>query len=219
MTIPVGSVDFGDLNRPEPFSTEWGYDRGQPIDRLYIEEFLQTHSADVRGRVIEVGDATYTLRFGAERVSQSDVLHVKPGSPQATVIANLADADHIPSAIFDCIILTQTLHLIFDVRAAVKTLYRILAPGGVLLLTVPGISQIDHSEWNENWYWSITVQGLNRLLKEHFSESQTDVKSRGNVLAAAAFLYGLSQDDLPSLASLADDPHYPLTVLARAVKS
>ena len=66
-----------------------------------------------------------------------------PTRPEATIVADLADAAHIPADAFDCIILTQTLHLIFDVRAAVATVRRILAPGGVVLATVPGISQVD----------------------------------------------------------------------------
>ena len=71
--------------------------------------------------------------------------------------------DVLPRDAFDCIVLTQTLHLIYDMRAAVTQLYSALRPGGVLLLTAPGISQIDRNEWQKTWYWALTPQSLARL--------------------------------------------------------
>jgi len=152
----VGTVRFGDLRRLNPISRVFGFDRGTPIDRYYIEKFLARYAADIRGRVLEVGDDSYTREFGGGRVTQSDVLHVSENNPHATIVADLADAAHVPSNSFDCIVLTQTLHLIYDVRAAVSTLHRILRPGGVLLATIPGITQIDRYDWAESWYWAFT---------------------------------------------------------------
>ncbi|MGA7670628.1 MAG: glycosyltransferase, partial [Nitrolancea sp.] len=148
--VPVGDVRFGTLRRLTPVSLSFGFDRGLPIDRYYIERFLSRHVDDVRGRLLEIGDATYTRKFGGSRVDQSDVLHVHDGNPHATVVGDLATADHISSDTFDCIILTQTLHLIYELPAAVRTIQRILKPGGVVLATVPGISQISNDEWNQN---------------------------------------------------------------------
>ena len=139
---PVGSVEFGDLRRLRPISITFGWDRGLPIDRYYIDRFIERHAADIRGRVLEIGDPGYTRKYGGDKVTRSDVLHAIPGNPQATIIADLTCADHIPSDSFDCIILTQTLQFIYDFRAALKTLYRILAPGGVLLATSHGICRI-----------------------------------------------------------------------------
>ena len=121
----------------------FGYDRGRPIDRYYIEEgFLARHGDDIRGHVLEIGDASYTQEFGGDRVAVSDVLHVDEGNPQATIVADLSSADHIPSDTFDCIIFTQTLHFIYDVRSAIQTLHRILKPEGVLLATFPVSAKI-----------------------------------------------------------------------------
>ena len=74
--VPVGTVDFGHFRRLIPISKEWGFDRGLPIDRYYIERFLQRHAADIRGRVLEVGDNAYTRRFGGDRVTNSDVINL-----------------------------------------------------------------------------------------------------------------------------------------------
>jgi len=88
--------------------------------------------------VLEIGEVTYTRRFGGDRVTKSDVLHVVEGNPEATIVGDLTNADNIPSEAFDCVILTQTLHLLYDVKTALANLYRILKPGGILLVTVPG---------------------------------------------------------------------------------
>ena len=138
----VGQVDFGDLRRLAPISRKFGVDRGLPIDRFYVERFLDAHADDIRGHVLEIGEDTYTRRFGGARVMASDVLHVSADNPAATIVADLADAPQIPDDRFDAIILTQTLQLIFDPPAAIRTLHRILKPGGTLLVTVPGITPV-----------------------------------------------------------------------------
>ena len=215
---PPGAVRFGSLRRLTPISRAFGYDRGQPVDRYYIERFLAAHAADVRGGVVEVGDDAYTRRFGGDRVARSDILHVDHENPRATIVADLASAEHIPSNSFDCVIVTQTLHLIFDVAAAVRTIHRILRPGGVCLATVPGISQVDSGAWQDYWYWSLTPAAARRLFGDAFGSGAVAVEAHGNVLSSAAFLYGLASSELSRHELDHDDPSYPLVVTIRAVK-
>jgi glycosyltransferase involved in cell wall biosynthesis len=211
-------VRFGSLRRLSPISRSFGFDRGQPIDRFYIEHFLSKHAADVRGQVLEIGDNAYTLRFGEGRVSRSDVLHVVAGNTGATIVADLTRAAHIPAATFDCIIFTQTLHLIYDVRAAIETLHRILKPGGVVLATFPGTSQVSQDEWREYWCWSFTVLSARRLFEEYFSAADLHVEAYGNVLTAVAFLHGLAAEELRQNELQHHDPQYQLLIAVRAQK-
>lgn len=215
----VGRVDFGDLRRTSPISRQWGLDRGLPVDRHYVTKFLAQHALDVRGRVLEVGDDTYTRRYGGPRVTQSDVLNVHEGTPGTTIVADLGSADHLPSDTFDCVILTQTLQLVYDIPAAIRTLHRILAPGGVLLATFPGISQIDRGRWRTTWYWNFTVPSARCLFDEHFQSSDVTVESHGNVLSAIAFLEGLAAEELNRDELEEFDEAYPVTITVRAVKS
>jgi SAM-dependent methyltransferase len=217
---PIGRVHFGALRRLEPISRAWGSDRGVPIDRYYIERFLAANAGHIRGRVLEIKDDLYTTRFGRGRVSRSDILHPEAGNPAATLVADLTRGDHLPSDAFDCIILTQTLHLIYDVRAALSTVYRILAPGGVLLTTVSGISKIsreDMDRWGHSW--SFTTRSARLLFEESFPPANVHVEAHGNVLAAVAFLHGLSSGELRREELDYHDPDYQVLIAVRAVKS
>jgi FkbM family methyltransferase len=203
---------------PEPVSRTFGFERGTPIDRHYIEDFLHVCRADVRGRVLEVGSSDYTQRFGGPRVTQRDVLNVVQ-TPGTTIVGDLAQADNIPEAAYDCFILTQTLPFIFDVRAALRSAYRILKPGGVLLLTVPGISQLsryDAERWGD--YWRFTPQSVQRLLAGFFAGSKVTVRVYGNVRSASALLEGRAAHELRPIEMSHADPDYPVIVAARAAK-
>jgi len=216
--LPIGSVRFGDLKRQSPISDNFGFDRGSPIDRYYIEKFLAANVSKIRGRVLEVGDNVYTLRFGGARVERSEILHIDGTSPRANFIGSLENLNVLPAESFDCIVLTQTLHLVFDMRAAIETLYRALTPGGALLLTTPGISQIDRGEWGATWFWSLTAAAAQRLLEERFRPNDVTVETCGNVFAAIAFLHGLAMEEVDTACLDTVDATYPVVVTARAIR-
>ncbi|MHB0960555.1 MAG: glycosyltransferase [Pirellulaceae bacterium] len=214
----VGRIRFGDLRRVRPISQWFGYDRGLPIDCHYLEQFLTARAGDIRGRVLEIGDAGYARRFGGDQVSRRDVLHFSDGHLQATIAGDLTAAEHIPANAFDCVISTQTLHLIYDVRSAVGTLYRILKPGGVLLLTAPGISRISTEHWGKSWYWSFTALSVRRLLEEFFPPQSIDVVAFGNVLTATGFLQGIAACEFKACELEFHDHQYEMLIAVRAAK-
>ncbi len=217
---PVGLVRFGSLRRLEPISREYGFDRGQPIDRHYIETFLARHATDVAGHVLEIKDDGYTRRFGGLRVARSDVLCLEADDPHATIVGDLVAADHIPSDTFDCAIVTQTLQLIYDVRAALATIHRILRPGGVLLATVPGMSQTSpHADWGDRWAWGFTRVSARGLVGEAFPGGTVEVETFGNVVTTIAYLHGLAADELRPDELAHHDPEYQLSIGVRAVKA
>lgn len=216
----AGSLDLGDLRRLTPVSDLFGFDRGLPIDRYYIGAFLGRHASDIRGRVLEMGDASYTHQFGGERVTQSDVLDVVDGNPDATLVADLTCADQIPSDTFDAIVCTQTLQMIYDFRAAMTHLHRILKPGGVLLLTAGQITKIARREGRDDWgeYWHFTAQALEHIATEVFPARNTTIDTYGNVLTASSFLYGIASDELSPEELAHEDPDYEVIVALRSVK-
>lgn len=219
--VPVGTLDFGDLRRLTPISDHFGTDRGTPVDRYYIETFLATRASDITGRVLEAGDDRYIKAFGGDRVTRADVLDVRADGPNATVIADLTCADHVAADSFDCIVLTQTLQMIYDARAALGHIHRILKPGGVFLMTYSGISKICRREGRDDWgeYWHFTTQSIGRLFDETFPAAQVEIVPYGNVLSATASLFGLAAEELTSEELDYSDPDYEVLVGVRAVKA
>jgi SAM-dependent methyltransferase len=222
---PIGWARFGALRRLAPVSRDFGFDRGLPVDRYYVESFLHRHggageygAGDVRGHVLEVGDSVYTKRWGSG-IERVDVLHVDDSNPRATIVGDLTAGDGIPSDEFDCVICAQTLHVIYDMRAAISNLHRALAPGGVLLATFPGISQTcrpDRDLWGD--YWRFTSLSARLLFEQAFPADRIRVEAYGNVLTATAFLQGLASEELRKEELEARDPDYEVLIAVRAQK-
>jgi SAM-dependent methyltransferase len=211
-------VTFADVTASEPLSRRFGGDRGGPIDRHYIEQFVRDHCADITGHVLEIGEPRYTRAFGSD-VAASDVLHAVEGNPNATLVADLTRRETLPPAAFDCVICTQTLGFIFDVPAAIDGIWHVLRPGGVILATVAGISQVsryDMDRWGD--YWRFTDASVRQLFKRGFGDDVA-IRTYGNVSAAIALLQGLAVEDLPDRSVLdRHDSDYQVILAIRARK-
>ena len=204
--------------RKTPVSGNWGLGRGLPVDRYYIEQFLARHAADIRGSVLEVGDDRYTRKFGGVAVTASGVLNVGPGHPATTIVADLSRPEQVPAGRFDCVIVTQTLQLIADLEGTVRTLHHMLRPGGVVLVTLPGISQTHYEDWGGHWRWNFTALSARTLFESAFLPDHVTVETRGNVLTATAFLHGLVAEDLRPDELDHHDRDYQVSILVRAQK-
>lgn len=194
---------------------EWGYDRGTPVDRWYIERFLAERRGDITGHVLEVKDHAYTDRFGTG-VVESGVLDIDAGNPLATYVADLASAEPLPTGRFDCFVLTQTLQYVFELPAAVAHVHRILRPGGVVLATLPAVSRVSPATLTD--FWRFTPLAAQRLFAERFGAEHVSAVGRGNILTQVAFLHGLAAEELERSELETDDPLFPLLVCVRARK-
>lgn len=215
----VGSVSLGDLDRADPISRRFGFDRGSCIDRRYIEQFLAREQAAIRGRVLEIAENTYSRRFGGSRVTQSDVLFTDAGHRNGTIVGDLTQAETLPAGAFDCVILTQTMQHIYDMQSVVDTLKVVLKPGGHVLATVPGISHIsrfDMDRWGD--FWRFTTASAQRLFAEVFGESNVRVESWGNAYAAVGLLHGLAVEDVDAVKLDQHDRDYQVIVTVVATK-
>lgn len=219
-TAKVGNINFGDFRRLDPFTRSFGYDRGQPIDRYYIEKFLKKNESSIAGHVVEIGDDRYTRQFGGSKVTKSDVLDQDHPDSSPTIIADLTKADHIPSDSFDCIIIVQTLQFIYNTDDAIKSLHRILKPQGVILASLPSLSPIcryDMDRWGD--YWRFTSAAAQRLFGDVFGSENIEVSAHGNVLVSLAFLYGMATEELTAEELDFYDRDYEALVTVRAVKN
>jgi SAM-dependent methyltransferase len=204
--------------------------RGTPVDRYYIEHFLRRWNdpslgrTEISGAVLEFQDPDYATLLGrlhedASPITRIDVLD-HGDNPRATIRADITDAPQLADASYDTVICTQVLHYIFDVRAAVATLARLLKSGGVLYITVPGISPyFALGVPNEVEHWRFTADSLRRVLLAHFEPDEIIVEAYGNVLASIGFLHGLAVEEFRPWELDRRDPSFPLLIAARAVRT
>ena len=192
-------------------SRNWGYDRGTPIDRWYIDRFLEQHREDIHGRALEVKDDEYVTRFG-DGLARVDILDLDATNTRATFVADLEFADVIPDATFDCFIVTQVLQYCLNMKAAVAQCARILKPGGVLLLTVPGVNKTE----DEFELYRFTEAGCRRIVESAFGNAE--VSSHGNSLVTTAFLSGLAAEEFSDEELEYFDRRFPVVHTCRAVR-
>ena len=57
---------WGNLRRLAPFSANYGFDRGTPVDRYYLNGFLDRHRELITGRVLEVQTDGHARRYGRD---------------------------------------------------------------------------------------------------------------------------------------------------------
>jgi SAM-dependent methyltransferase len=211
----VSPVDAYFLSRSvQPISTKYGFDRGLPIDRIYIEQFLKDNSRLIKGRCLEVVDDTYTKKFGGRKVTQAEVIDNDKKNQSATIIADLRDMKAVASHSFDCVLITHTFGMIYDFEKAIKECERVLKPGGYLLVTMSCFSPLfSNDDMN---FWRFTPASARRAFGKYFSN--LTVSTFGNCLAGYSFWVGLAAEELNKKSLTFNDPRFPLIVTVKARK-
>lgn len=235
LRVRVNSSDLGELKKEfqgsircpdaskiinclplHPLDDAYGMNRGTPVDRYYIEQFLESQKEWIHGTVMEIGDRAYTLKFGRNRIADSIVLHVDQALPENHQIkGDFSTGEGLTEKSIDCLICTQTLPFIYDVHSAANHMIRILRQGGTILITVGGISQIiQYEKIHYGHFWSFTDQSLRKLFEENPEVDSVEIFTYGNVKTAAAFLYGISFEELNRTDLEPCDPNYQLIIAA-----
>lgn len=212
------TIKWHDFRSVQPLSRQFGMDRGTPIDRYYIEQYLDSQRAYVKGRALEIADAHYIQKYDSG-VTHFEILHYTNENPKATIIGDLTHPETLPENYVDCFVCTQTLNLIYEVHNAVKGIHHILKPGGTALVTIPSITQIsryDADRWGD--HWRFTPQSAMKLFGDVFGKDNVEVKAFGNCLSSIALLKGMALEELTTAELEHNDPDYPMIIGLRAVK-
>lgn len=208
-------VRWGNTRRLEPFSHRFGFDRGTPIDRYYMGGFLAAHAGGIRGVVGEVAEPQYAVRFGGADVQAIEVIDLDPRNPHATLVGDLAEPDALPPCAFDSLIVTQTLQYLASPETALRGFGRAMRPGATLLGAVPALTPHDLHEPSSTDYWRFWPAGVEALLARALPQSTVTVVSYGNLLAATAFLHGISAEELSHAELDHVDDRFPVVVCFR----
>ncbi|SCY09346.1 hypothetical protein SAMN02910292_00853 [Lachnospiraceae bacterium XBB2008] len=198
------SIELDSIN---PVSRIFGLDRGTPIDRYYIEHFLDTYKPSIEQlnrkagirdaiRFFEVGDNTYSkeiAQYYTNVQTELEILDYSAGQ-------DLTDIATLKKDYYDVFVCTQTLNFIYDIKEAILGAYYTIRNGGYLLATMAAtitpISRYDMDRWGH--YWGVTDLCAKNIFSEVFGEKNVTVITYGNALAATAFIQGIAVEDLES---------------------
>jgi SAM-dependent methyltransferase len=205
---------WGNLRRTSPFSSNFGFERGTPVDRYYLHRFLDAHRALIAGHVLEVQADSYTRRYGHDlaRVDTFDIV----GDFDPTYRCDLARADRvIPTAAYDCVLLPNTLQHVRDLDAALRQLWRILRPGGAILASCAGLLPLTGDVAD---YWRLSPDGWQTTLQAAWPSAGLVIQGHGNCLATLAAQLGLALEELTDAELNVHDARFPVltTILAQA---
>jgi len=200
-----------DLN---PISDMYGFDRGKPVDRVYIEQFLAKNKKYIKGACLEIVDSHYTKMFGNGKVSRFDALDIFP-SKKANIHGDLRNLIQVKSNVYDCLIITQTFNVVDDYYSTISESYRILKPGGVLLVTMPTISPCQNLKVN---MWRFSNEGMKYAISKYFGEKNVLSSGYGNLEAVKAFWVGLAKEDMTEKEISEKTNNIPLIIGAVAIK-
>ena len=148
-------------------------------------------------------------------MTKSDILDNNPKNKLADIHDDLRNLKSIDSNSYDCLIVTQTLGMIDDYESAIRECYRILKPGGVLLVTVSSISPVLDLNYS---MWRFTVTSCKYIFSKYFKSGTLDVKSYGNVLSGQCFWVGMAVEELSKKELDFNDPNYPCIIAVKAIK-
>jgi len=206
------------LNMKKPFSKVFGFDRGSPIDRKFIDDFLLHNSQVIKGSLLEIGDDQYTVKYGSDL--QRVVVLAGKGSKKDSIsyAGDLTNPDSLLSiGSFDCVIATNVLNFIFDFDSAVHGLSTLVKTrSGTVLATVAGgvsqVSRYDYERWGD--YWRFSDMSIQKIFQKYFN--RVEVQTFGNAPLAAAFIMGLAKEEIPSHLFKIHDPDYQILITIKA---
>lgn len=204
---------WGNLRRTTPFSSNYGFERGTPVDRFYLDRFLDQNRVLITGKVLEIQMSSYTRRFGHDVVEAHSV-DINP-EVHPTFVCDLADCGEvIPNDYYDCFLLPNTFSFLRRPHESLREVLRVVRPGGailgsacVLLPLIPDGPQ----------YWHVTERGWLELSRNVWPDCDVRIESHGNCLVAVAAMLGLALEELRPAELEIHDPRYPvlITLLCR----
>jgi SAM-dependent methyltransferase len=198
---------WGNLRRVTPISATYGFERGTPVDRYYVDRFFTAHRDVIRGRVLEIQTRDHIRRYGTDVIA-ADTLDINPAF-QPTYCCDLAHADAVLSGSYDCFLLPNTLCFLRDLDGALREARRIVRPGGAILATVPGFVPLTPDVKD---YWHASADGWRVVADRVWNDCETTIDTHGNCLAAAAAMYGITVEELTARELDVNDPRYPVLV-------
>lgn len=201
-----GLPRWGNLRRMKPFSDDFGWDRGTPVDRYYVDRFFERHRDEITGDVLEIDQSIYTRRYGHDLRTVHSVDIDSASNP--TFLCDVAHCENVlPSEAYDCFLLPCTLQHFRELELCLRNVLRVVKPGGVILANAAGLFRLDKVGLD---FWRPTPDGWRELLKRCWPDCTVTVEADGNCLAVVAINLGLALEELKPKELDSYDPRFPV---------
>lgn len=134
----------------------------------------------IRGRTIDLGCGYTPFRYLLkDQVTVYHTLDRWPRSNGATYVGDVQDMPMVPAGSYDSAICLEVLEHVPHPLQALREIYRILRPGGRLLLSVPHLSRLHDLPYD---YFRFTHLGL-RVLLETAGFEVVEIDAKGGLFA------------------------------------
>ena len=207
-----GTVRFGDFGRLWPFSHRFGFDRGAPVDRYYLQQFVRSIRPVVRGRCLEIGGSlknNWLYRFD---VDEFRTLELEQSRVADDLVGDAADRGVLDPESWDSILAFHVLEHCPNPFAVASNMCAWLRPNGHACIVVPCAQRVHNYPGD---YWRFMPDGL-RVLFRDFSE--VNVSTYGNPLTVVSNYLALSHTELLAEDMDAVHPDYPVLACVVARK-
>jgi len=179
---------------------DFGSNRGTPLDRELIEQFLRKMAMEVQApsRTLEFGDTTFTQKLFPQ--SENWILEYEPNM-DIKVHRNLTLRGDLMCDIeanippFDLIVSTQLLAFTENPFSAARTLVSLLEKNGTILGTEPQfspISRFDDHKWGD--FFRFTQKGILSLFNRT-GPIKIETFPIGNWATTLAIFQGFCRED------------------------
>lgn len=192
LTIPFGAIEYSDFKRYAPLCHDYGYSRGTPIDRYYLEQFIREIRSYVVGYTLEIGGSRenqYLYGFTNAMSYKTMDMHQKP---EVDITGDIHDPNSLGSNSFDSIILFNVLEHCEKPWIVVENIYNWLTKRGSVFCMVPNSQRI-HRDPKD--YWRILPDGMRSLFAK-FPIKQLYLY--GNPITTIATMMGVAAEELSS---------------------
>lgn len=205
-------IDWGSLRRLMPVCGNFGFTRGWPVDRYYLDQYIAKISNLVTGNVLEVG--VYVSDPMKKKFPHSKSFHAVDviKTDKVDYAGDIHERSLFSEGSFDTILCFNVLEHCKMPWVVVENMHHWVKKGGQVFCMVP-VTQRRHEDPKD--CWRILPQSLEWMFK---SFSKAEIHCRGNPLTAVSALLGIPSDELSKKELDFDHPDYPVAAFVSCEK-
>ncbi len=127
-----------------------------------VRDLRRAVNAHARGRALDAGAGTLPYRTVLRpRVTEYRSIDIRPTHPALDYLGDV-QALPLPDGVFETLFCAEVLEHVADPDRALREFFRVLAPGGKVIISVPHLGYL-HNEPDD--YFRFTKYGLRSLLE------------------------------------------------------